>query len=101
MSPLGGRCNRKEKNMSRFVLIGAHACVANGLYQKLHSGQKVADSTANALAGDAIAPSLCAKPTRDMAPLDSAAVNAHLAMGIVSTIGMAMPAATGVGSIDA
>jgi hypothetical protein len=87
--------------MSRFVLIGAHACVANGLYQKLRSGQKVADSTANALPGDAISPSLCAKPTRDMAPLDASAVAAHAAVGITSSIGMAMPAPTGTGSIDA
>jgi hypothetical protein len=87
--------------MSRFQLVGAHACVANGLYQKLHSGSKVADSQANALAGDYIAPSLCAKPTATMCPLDAAAVAAHAAVGITSSIGMALGGPSGVGSIDA
>ena len=66
--------------MSRFQLVGAHACVANGLYQKLKSGSKVADVQANALVGDFIAPSICAKPTATMAPLDSAGSRSAIAL---------------------
>lgn len=85
--------------MSRFVLIGA-AHINDGPSKKLRAGTKIADSPANALPGDVISASLCAKPNNAMQPLDAAAVAALAAVGITASVGGPTRMATGVESID-
>jgi hypothetical protein len=84
----------------RFVLIGAHH-TNEGPSRKLRSGTKIADSAANALPGDVVCASLCAKPNNTMQPLDAAAVSALAAVGITAPLGGPTRMATGAESIDA
>jgi hypothetical protein len=83
--------------MSRFVLT--QACSAGAFH--FRAGDKLADSTANALAGDKINAALCATPFAGMVPLDSAAVSALAAVGITTSIGAVIIPITGAASIDA
>jgi hypothetical protein len=90
--------NKREKwKMSRFQLT--QACSAGAFH--FRAGDKIADSTANAIAGDKINAALCAAPFAGMVPLDSAAVSALAAVGITATIGVPLIPVTGAASIDA
>jgi hypothetical protein len=77
--------------MSRFYLIEAH----HDGKRRYRAGTKVADSVANAQAGDLVSAVLCSQPSRGMAPLDQAAVTALAAQGIVTYVGAPTPAITG------
>ena len=67
--------------MARYYLMRAVEAVVGGQRRRLWAGTTVADSSANAQAGDAVCPGLCAIPTRIMTPLDAAAVAALIAAG--------------------
>jgi hypothetical protein len=56
----------------------------------------VADSAANALAGDVVCPQLANAPNKQMIALDAGAVSAFAAMGIITTIGAVMDLGSGV-----
>ena len=88
--------------MSRFVLIGA-AIVHNneGPPRKLKAGTKIADSVGNALPGDVVSASLCAKPNNAMQPLDASAVTALATVGITAVVGGPTRQPTGCESVDA
>jgi hypothetical protein len=89
--------------MSRFALIGAQETVVGGQRRRLRASVVVADGPASALAGDVIAPELCAAPNRRLVPLDAAAVAAMQAVGISeAVVGVALSSPpTGADSIDA
>src|SRR6516165_9491173 len=53
---------RQAIAMSRFTLIGAQECVVGGMRRRLKAGTTVADSAANAQAGDVLSPQLCSSP---------------------------------------
>jgi hypothetical protein len=61
--------------MSRFILTAAVVgAPPRGAHAKFPRGTTIADSAANAQAGDVVWPALCASPSRaNMAPLDTAA----------------------------
>jgi hypothetical protein len=82
--------------MSRFVLTAA----ASAGPFRYRAGDKLADSTANALPGDKINAQLCATPFAGMVPLDAAAVSALAGVGITTSIGAVIVPTTGAGSID-
>jgi hypothetical protein len=74
--------------MSRFSLLGAQECiVANSGRRRLRAGTTVADSFANAQAGDVVSSQLCASPNIRMMALDAAAVAALASVGITASIG--------------
>jgi hypothetical protein len=85
-----------DGEMSRFILTAAASA---GAFH-FRAGDKIADSTANALPGDKINAQLCAKPFAGMVPLDAAAVSALAAVGITNTIGTLIVPVTGVSSVD-
>jgi hypothetical protein len=80
----------------RFVLSAA---AQDGAFH-FRAGDKIADSTANALPGDKINATLCAKPFAGMIPLDAAAVSALASVGITTTIGALIVPITGAASVD-
>jgi hypothetical protein len=82
--------------MSRFFLIEAH----HDGTRRYRAGTKIADSLINAQPGDLVSAQLCAKPSAGMAPLDSQAVAALAVMGIVTSVGAAVPPPTGAASAD-
>jgi len=89
----------------RFYLMGAHeAPEASGMRERLSAGTTIADTKANAIAGDVIVPVLCAKPTKWMVPLDSTAVTAMMNAGFLdAAVGKSLAAITisGADSIKA
>jgi hypothetical protein len=88
--------------MSRFVLVGAQECVANGFRRRLRAGQTVADTAGNAQPGDVVSAQLCANPNIRMIALDAAAVTAFAAVQITATIGQLLSGPpTGADSTDA
>src|SRR5262249_3475188 len=87
--------------MSRFLLLGAHEAVVDGIRQRLRGGQIISDTIGNAQRGnlnapnDLVCPTLAAQPTDRMVPLDQAAVNAMFAVRLIpdaspSRIGQAL-----------
>lgn len=60
--------------MARYILIAAVVGQPdNGVYTKYNRGHAIADSAANAEAGDLVWPALCAQPSpTSMRPLDAA-----------------------------
>ena len=87
--------------MSRFVLVGAQECVANGLRQRLRAGQTVADTAGNAQPGDVVSAQLCASPNVRMIALDAAAVAAFAVVQINATIGQLLSGPpTGADSVN-
>jgi hypothetical protein len=82
--------------VSRFFLIEAH----HDGQRRYRAGTKIADSAANAQAGDLVSAQLCAKPSAGMAPLDAAAFAAMAAMRIVTSVGAATTVPTGAASAD-
>jgi hypothetical protein len=92
----------KEKEMSRFQLLGAYECVTASGRRRLRSGQTIADSVGNAQPGDIVSSQLCTAPNRRMIALDAAAVTALGAVGITATIGQQLShQPSGVESVDA
>ena len=81
--------------MSRFVLSAA---CADGAY-RYRAGEPIANSTANAVAGDQISAKLCATPNSGMIPLDASAVTALAGVGITTTIGALIVQITGAASV--
>jgi hypothetical protein len=88
--------------MSRFTLLGAVECITAGGRRRLRAGTNVADTNANAQAGDVVSAQLCAVPNTRMIPLDSAAVSAFASVGITASIGQQLSSLpTSADSIDA
>jgi hypothetical protein len=89
--------------MSRFYLLGAQEIADGAMRRRLKAGTTVADSGANALAGDEVCPGLCSQPNNRLVPLDAAAVTAMQAAGFANAaIGVAVSGPpTGADSIDA
>ena len=83
--------------MSRYWLSAA---CSDGAY-RFRAGTTLADSTANAVAGDKINATLCATPFAGMVPLDAAAVTALAGVGITTSIGALIVPVSGVSSVDA
>jgi hypothetical protein len=83
--------------MSRYVLTVA---CADGAF-RYRAGQTLADSIANAVAGDEISAKLCATPFAGMVPLDAAGVTALAGVGINTSIGALIVPVSGASSIDA
>ena len=89
--------------MSRFVLTKAfYAANAGDQVRRLKAGTTIADSHANAVGADVVCAQLCSKPTIGMEPLDSAAVTALAAVGIIATVGEPAKVGfiTGADSVD-
>ena len=94
--------------MSRFILIGAVAGAPPGWpYKSWPAGTRIADSGANAVAGDLVWPALAASPNNRMCPLDAsgaaamviaAAANPSAPGGWTVTIGGASSYPTGADS---
>src|SRR5262249_30339928 len=87
--------------MSRFLLLGHHEAVVDGIRQRLRGGQIISDTIDNAQRGnlnfpnDVVCPTLAARPTDRMVPLDQAAVTTMFAVRLIpdasaSRIGQAL-----------
>ena len=93
--------------MSRYQLIAAIVGSPPGYpYQKFCAGRTIADSAANAVAGDVIWPALAATPFTGMVPLDAAAAAVMAATfpnnnNVVKTVGGQGPPATGTDCVSA
>ena len=94
--------------MSRFVFIRAVAGPTQP-YRRYPAGTSFADSAANAVGADLVLPFYAANPTNSMAPLDALGATAMVAAAAANptqgpwytTVGAAVPAASGVDSVNA
>jgi hypothetical protein len=88
--------------MSRFYLLGSHEIADGAMRRRIKAGSTVADSTANAVGNDVVAPGLCAQPNIRLIALDTAAVAAFAAVGITASVGQPLSGgSTGADSVDA
>ena len=70
----------------RFAIVGAQETIVGNMRVRLHAGQTIADTAGNALAGDVIAPVLCASLNSRLMPLDASAASALVSAGFAGAV---------------